>query len=361
MGNRKLNKQREIAAKLSRPRPVELPSGKWRCQVMVKGKRIDVIEDSPETAHAKALAIKAGLLEKEEKTSENMTVGDAIDRYIESKDAVLSPSTIRGYKSLRRSAMTSIEREPLKGLTQERVQRFVNSLAREHSSKYVANAHGLLSAAVSMYRPNMILRTTIPQKEKKEIQIPTMEEIRFIAEKSKGTNFELPFLLATWMGLRASEIRGLTWESIEGDMLHIKQALVRGEKQMELKKTKTYSGDRKIKIPPYIMELIKNTPHKSEYIVKCSHNTLYMRFARLLEKYGLPHYRFHDLRHVQASVMLALGVPDKYAMERMGHATTNMLKNVYQHTMKDKADSVADAVDDYFSKEFHTDLHTEKK
>lgn len=360
MANRKLNKQREIAAKLSKPRPVELPSGKWRCQIMVSGKRFDVIEDDPETAHAKALAIKAGLLE-EDKSPAEMTVGDAIDRYIESKDAVLSPSTIRGYKSLRRTAMASIERESLKGLTQERVQRFVNALAKEHSPKYVANAHGLLSAAVGMYRPNMMLRTTLPQKEKKEIQIPTIEEIRFIAEKSRGTNFELPFLLATWMGLRASEIRGLTWDSIEGDMLHIKQALVRGEKQMELKKTKTYSGDRKIKIPPYIMELIKNTPHKSEYIIECSHNALYMRFTRLLENYGLPHYRFHDLRHVQASVMLALGVPDKYAMERMGHATPNMLKNVYQHTMKDKADSVANAVDKYFSEELHTDFHTKEE
>ena len=64
MDNRKLKKQREAAAKLSRPRPVELPSGRWRCQVMVNGKRIDVIEDDPAVAHAKALAVKAGLMEE---------------------------------------------------------------------------------------------------------------------------------------------------------------------------------------------------------------------------------------------------------------------------------------------------------
>lgn len=58
MDNRKLKKQREAAAKLSRPHPVELPSGKWRCQVMLNGKRFDVIEDDPAAAHAKALAIK---------------------------------------------------------------------------------------------------------------------------------------------------------------------------------------------------------------------------------------------------------------------------------------------------------------
>ena len=45
---------------------------------------------------------------------------------------------------------------------------------------------------------------------------------------------------------------------------------------------------------------------------------------------------------INASVMLRLNVPDKYAMERMGHSTNNMLKNVYQHTMNDKAVAVAD-------------------
>lgn len=360
MGNRKLNKQREIAAKLSRPKPIELPSGNWRCQVMVRGKRVEVVEADPQTAHAKALAIKAGLLE-EEKSPANMTVGDAIDRYIESKDAVLSPSTVRGYRSLRRTAMTAIERESLQGLTQERVQRFVNALAKDHSPKYVANAHGLLSAAVGMYRPNMMLRTTLPQKEKKEIQIPSIEEIQIIEEAAKGTSFELPFLLATWMGLRASEIRGLTWDCIEDDILHVKKAIVDTENGPALKSTKTFSGNRKIRIPAYILKILKNTSRgKDEYIVHLSRSALYNRFLRLCDKCGIRRYRFHDLRHVQASVMLALGVPDKYAMERMGHATTNMLKNVYQHTMKDKSEQVADMVDNYFSSKLHTDLHMDK-
>jgi len=64
-GQSAIKKAAEAAAKLSRPRPVELPSGKWRCQVMVNGKRIDVIEDDPAVVHAKALAVKAGLLEEE--------------------------------------------------------------------------------------------------------------------------------------------------------------------------------------------------------------------------------------------------------------------------------------------------------
>lgn len=54
--------------------------------------------------------------------------------------------------------------------------------------------------------------------------------------------------------------------------------------------------------------------------------------------------RFHDLRHYNASLMLALSVPDKYAMERLGQATPGMIKAVYQHIMSDKREEVNEVV-----------------
>lgn len=263
---------------------------------LVDGQRISVVDEAPAVAQAKAVAMRAGLIDKK-KTGPSMTVGQAIDRYIESKDAVLSPSTIRGYKSLRKNVFLPIQDISLHALTQDAVQRFINALAKDHSPKYIANTHGLLSAAVTAYRPDMILGTTLPQKEKKEINIPTMEEIQFLAGKAEGTKFELPFLLAAWMGLRTSEIRGLTWDCIHGNILHIKQAIVEGEDGPVLKSTKSYSGNRKIRIPPYILELIDQQPHRDEYIVHYTRNALYNHLRRMCERYGLPHYRFHDLRH----------------------------------------------------------------
>ena len=43
--------------------------------------------------------------------------------------------------------------------------------------------------------------------------------------------------------------------------------------------------------------------------------------------------------------MLALGVPDFYAMQRMGHATPNMLKTIYQHIQDEKQRSVSELID----------------
>ena len=46
--------------------------------------------------------------------------------------------------------------------------------------------------------------------------------------------------------------------------------------------------------------------------------------------------------------MLQLGVPDKYAMERMGHSTNNMLKQVYQHTFESEQDAITNKMQEYF-------------
>lgn len=62
--------------------------------------------------------------------------------------------------------------------------------------------------------------------------------------------------------------------------------------------------------------------------------------------------RFHDLRHYNASIMLALNVPDKYAMERMGYSTPATLKKVYQHTMTGKRAEVNDMINGHMAAAF---------
>jgi integrase len=67
-----------------------------------------------------------------------------------------------------------------------------------------------------------------------------------------------------------------------------------------------------------------------------------------MEKNGID-VTFHDLRHLNASVMLMLGVPDKYAMERGGWSTDHILKSVYQQTFSSERERVDDTIDSYFT------------
>jgi integrase len=347
-------KMRAKAAKLSKPTPMELPSGMWRCQVTVDGKRESVIDADPAVAHAKALAIKNGLTQKSKPRSA-LTVEEAVGRYIESKDSVLSPATISGYKRMLENQLLQIKNRKLYDLTQEDVQRWVNSIAKENSPKTVRNAHGLLTVIVANYRPELALRTTLPQKQRYDVAIPTDEDISKIIAQVRGTENEIAVLLAIWLGLRMSEVLGLKWSDIDGDVLHIRRAKV---DDIE-KSTKTHSSQRDLPIPQYIKQLMDAAPKTGEYIVTIKRKALYSRFQTICKHAGVSqHYRFHDLRHINASVMLALGVPNKYAQQRMGHATENMLKTVYQHTMSKEQRDVALRVDAYFTEKIAHDLHT---
>lgn len=326
------------------PEPKKLPSGKWYMQIMVDKVRHSRAFDTREDAIYWASGLKTKSAQ-DARSPRQLTVGEAIDRYIESKSSVLSPSTIAGYKRIRKNQLQGLMGVQVRNLTQEQVQREINQMARKSSPKTVRNAHGLLTATLSVSAPDLNLRTTLPQKRRPEIVIPSGEDLKAILTAVHGKSVELPVLLAAWLGLRMSEIRGLTWDCIKGDTIHIKQAMV----DEGLKGTKTYSSDRVLPLPAQIKALLDAKPHKGEFIFPESRRAIASRFDYYTKKAGLPHYRFHDLRHYNASVMLALGIPDKYAMQRMGHATNNMLKTVYQHTMQDEEKKNSEKIDAYFA------------
>jgi integrase len=69
-------------------------------------------------------------------------------------------------------------------------------------------------------------------------------------------------------------------------------------------------------------------------------------FDRRVERLGIqPRIRLHDLRHGWATMALGAGVPTKIVSERLGHSSTVITENQYQHvtpTMQtDAAETVA--------------------
>lgn len=86
------------------PTPQRLPSGRYRCQVMVAGKRVSVVDAAPDVCQAKAVALRAGLIEQLETPKDRITLDAAISKYIEERRAVLSPATIMGYKGIQKTA-----------------------------------------------------------------------------------------------------------------------------------------------------------------------------------------------------------------------------------------------------------------
>ncbi|MCI5622426.1 tyrosine-type recombinase/integrase, partial [Anaerostipes sp.] len=177
----------------------------------------------------------------------------------------------------------------------------------------------------------------------------------------KGTDIELAVILAMWLSFTSSEIRGLTKsKSIDGEYITIKEVVVDGKEGPVRKDlAKNQYRNRRHKIPEYIQNLINQVD--GDILVPYSGWQIYHKWTRLLKKNHLPHMTFHDLRHVNASVMALLRIPDKYAQERGGWKSDKVMKKVYQQTFSDERQNVDKKIDDYFENKMQHKCNTQNK
>lgn len=332
----------------------KLENGQWRTQVLISEpgaprKYKSFYGLSEDEADFKALEYKLGKKKSDDKSL--MTIAQAVDAYIELRRPVLSPSTIRGYVAIQRNYISdTIANKKIADVEYLLIQSEANRLSAEFSVKTAKNTIGLITAAVKVYRPDFAMREiSYPKAKKKAYATPDGNGLAEIFRVTQGTNAEVPVLLASWLSLRASEVVGLKWEDIHEDYLNIDTAIVLGESGAVEKGTKTDGSERKIPLPPFIREKLLALPRTGKHVFEgVSASAISKRFHKVLLKNNLPLCRFHDLRHANASIMLMLGVPDKYAMERGGWTTTSVLKGVYQQTFTSEQKAVAERIDNYF-------------
>ena len=164
----------------------------------------------------------------------------------------------------------------------------------------------------------------------------------------KDTELELPVLLAAWLSFSMSEIRGLTKsKSISGDHIRIAEVVVvvaGKDHRKEIAKNKY--RNRTHRIPPYIKSLIDKVP--GDRLVTLTEAQIYHRWIKFQDEHRFKHMTFHDLRHLNASIMAALRIPDKYAQERGGWKSDKIMKKVYTQTFSEIRTAVDDKIDGYF-------------
>ena len=81
-------------------------------------------------------------------------------------------------------------------------------------------------------------------------------------------------------------------------------------------------------------------PYKPEYVST--------HFKLLLQKNGLRHIRFHDLRHTCASLLLKNGASMKDIQEWLGHSNYATTANIYTHLDYSSKEASANAILDVF-------------
>lgn len=343
---------------------IKLPSGNWNVRALEytdeNGKKVFKSFTAPTKKEAEYLAADyyANKRQEKKKSNNDITLREAFRRYID--NAVLSPSTLRQYNQIARLRLQSVMDEHIGNLTNEDLQIALNQDIKHLQPKTARNISGLLSAVLKEYRPDFQLHLKLPQKVKTQIFIPSEEQVKQLLKAAENTDMEIPLMLAACLGLRMSEVLGLKWNNVnvKSNKITIRYAIVTGEDNKAYEKVpKTYAGYRTISAPSNLMAVLKKSRGEAaedDHIVNLDFRQINYRFEKMLTTLQIPHFRFHDLRHYHASVLLAMGVPNKYAQERLGHATDNMLKTVYQHTMQNKRQELDGKLDDYFENFFES-------
>ena len=219
---------------------------------------------------------------------------------------------------------------------------------------------------LKLIKENAVQYIDIPKNKKFKNEIYNAEDMQILLERSKDTSLELPIILASGLGLRISEILGLTWNNIDFNdyTITIDKITVRDNGEVILKEPKTESSIRTISVPKEIILMLKQLK-KDRLAAKLrgekSHRELIFydknlnpiaqdvvskRFRLFLDENNLKHIRFHDLRHSHVTLLINAKVPIKVISERVGHSNVNTTLNIYSHALKEMDQEASDKISD---------------
>lgn len=330
---------------------------RWYIELRKEG--TTVIEDTEAEAIAKAQAIRAGFVSVKNKP-ENITLGQACLKYIDSRRGKVKPSTVDSYERLVKNHFKDLQLMKVGDITDSDLDLAVSKECtrsgrnvKQLKPKTVVNAYNFIITVLHKYNEDLGKDVSLPEIPR---QVPQIVNADKIVPLLIGTEIELPCLLAMWLQMSLSEILGLTKsKSIIGDKLYIVETVVyikgkpvRREGGKEETRTRAYD------IPPYIKALIDKV--ETDELVTLTSAALTSRFERLLAANNIPHMSFHKLRHLGASISAMLGNPDIDTQARGGWKTDHTMKQVYLHSFSESRLQSDARVNAYFDKLLPSDF-----
>lgn len=327
----------------------KLPSGSWRVRISTgKGPDGRYHYKSFTGSTKKEAEYLASCYTANPKKKIDMTVGEAIDAYIRSQTNVLSPPTIRGYKSIQRNHIKDQDIADLmiSDADSATLQKYINIKAANLSAKTTRNIYGLIRSAIYAIDPNARIKVNLPRMEPLNYDVPVDKEVKTLIEHA-DRDLRIAIMFASIGTMRRSEACGVEYSDIEGRFIHVQRTIVPDESNLWISKnlTKTDKSNRWIEFP---QEVIDEIGEGSGRIIQVSPQQITDKFGRLRKKHGIK-CRYHDLRHYAASVMHAIGVPDQYILERGGWSSDATLKKVYRNILRDKQNEFTDRTNSYLS------------
>ncbi|MCH2212849.1 MAG: site-specific integrase [Fuerstiella sp.] len=208
----------------------------------------------------------------------------------------------------------------------------------------------------------------MPKVRKREIRPLEVSECNSLFAACKDHRLGDAIIVAATTGLRKGEVLALKWAAVnlsEG-VLVVRETLEEVAGGLRTKAPKTAAGRRVVTLGAIAVEALKRRrkkaladgmePSEIPLVFPTTTGTLQRpsNFDRrvwhpIREAAGISDdFTFHDLRHTQASLMIAAGVPMKIVQERLGHSDYTLTANTYSHLMKGAQAEAAEKVDRLF-------------
>lgn len=311
----------------------------------------------------------------------DIPVYDYLVSYLKRVEPELQKNTIVSYRSMTNGKIRRyFQRRPqltVGNLKLQDIQDFYQSLFADGVvANTVIHYHALLRRAFQQafkeerIDANPFDRVGRPKKNKFHGENYTQEELLTLLHLARGDVIYPAILLAGAMGLRRSEALGVRWSRIDWEKrtvlldTKIVEYQENGKKKVEpVEEMKNKSSRRTLPLPDPVVEMLQvQKEHREVYrkMFQGSYSTQYLdyvcvnqlgellrpsyvtdHFRELLEKYGLRHIRFHDLRHTFASLLINQDVPLINVSNFLGHSDLSTTANIYAHL--DKASKQASA------------------
>jgi integrase len=195
-----------------------------------------------------------------------------------------------------------------------------------------------------------------PRVERKPVNPLTPEEARRFLGAIRGHRLEALFTVALALGLRQGEALGLGWKDVDfaAGTLRVRDQLQRIDHKLVLVPPKTAKSRRTLVMPALIVESLRE--HEKRQVAEkvwagsrweesgrlvfanrtggpTQARHVIEQFHGVLEKAGMRHIRFHDLRHSCATLLLVQGVSPRVVMEVLGHSEIALTMNAYSHVV----------------------------
>ena len=316
--------------------------------------------------------VKNGL----ESDNPKLTLAQFAPQYLAIKKDTLSPVTYEKYRrTLERLILPQLGHLKLNAIKPIHIQNFIKDLSQTECvytmrngvqrksnktpsastvKRYLAIIQSIFAQAVKLdliqTNPAKAEKLTIPKAAKAKIEIFTKQETAQMLEclENEPLQYQVLIHLAIMTGARRGELAALKFSDIDinSQKITIERAAIKIPSQpIQIKPPKDFEV-RAVTIPQYLIDMIQELKaeklHEAQKLgdmwiegdwifTQCNGEIMNPMtptkwFSKFLKRYGLPHRKFHSLRHTSATLLLYGGASIKQVQGRLGHGdieTTN--------------------------------------